>query len=196
MKLDVLAFCSWFLTYKFKMSAIFDPMIYEIRFFFSFSLPKSSYQQSMKRTLPTLPKNFDEQVSNIWNSVHCFLRQVHKSHEILELDWSYSFWKKDHSQQESAQSMVWGAPVGWVVIWHEASWIYSVFLLIFIRRTITACLNFVSWMFFLFALLLLPHVTYSWNIYLDHVTYRLYSWIEGIHSIIEVRKNPFQRNWQ
>ena len=94
---------------------------------------------------------------------------------------------------KNLQSRVWGVSVGWVVIWHEASWFYIMFLLTFIRRTITACLNFVNWMIFSFCSFFSPHVTYSRNIYLDHVTYRLHIWVEEIQSNIAVRKKSIPK---
>lgn len=110
MELDGLAFCSWLLIHKFKISPIINTTMYyklSLGFFFFFSaccMQKSSYCNLWKKLCQNNPNHKNEQRNNIRNNVYCFFRQAHKIHEILralgwsEADWSYSSWKVDFSQ--------------------------------------------------------------------------------------------------
>ena len=54
MKLDDLAYCSWLLIYKFKISPIFNLMIYyklEYQVFYFLLSAKVTYRQSKNETL-------------------------------------------------------------------------------------------------------------------------------------------------
>ena len=113
---------------------------------------------------------------------------------LSEPDWSYSFWKRDHSVVEN------------LPIWEALSGLScSLTWSLLIVHHVLACVHWknhklqafiLQVAFFFLLLFFFSHTTYSWNTYFDQFTSKLYTWGEEIELSIATRKTSLHRNWQ